>query len=88
VSLEDQADNGKDTIKEMFRGPAEYKVIATKAKGEWVDRPELRELQQLIETNQFDVLFAEDLVVGRFKCRQGGALQNQPGYRSSHSTQV
>jgi hypothetical protein len=61
VSLEDQADNGKDTIKEMYSGPAEYKVIATKAKGEWVDRPELRELQRLIETKHFDVLFAEDL---------------------------
>jgi hypothetical protein len=45
----------------MYSGPVEYKVIATKGKGEWIDRPELAEIEELIESRQYDVLFAEDL---------------------------
>jgi hypothetical protein len=60
-SLEDQADDGKKTISGMYGGPVEYKVIATKGKGEWIDRPELAEIERLIESRLYDVLYAEDI---------------------------
>ena len=44
LSLEDQVDHGKEVVAEMYEGPVEYRVIATKGKGERLDRPELAEI--------------------------------------------
>lgn len=44
VSLEDQVDHGKEQVAQLFQGPAEHSVIATKGKGERLDRPELEEM--------------------------------------------
>ena len=61
VSLEDQVDHGKEEIGALYKGAAEYEIIATKGKGEWLDRPELAEIEAILRTRRLDVLFVEDL---------------------------
>jgi site-specific DNA recombinase len=63
VSLDDQIDHAKEEIRGEFnyRGPVEYHVIATKGKGERLDRAELKELEDLIRSSILDVLIPEDL---------------------------
>ena len=46
VSLEDQVDHGKEEVAERYQGPVEHLVIATKGKGERLDRPKLDEIEQ------------------------------------------
>jgi hypothetical protein len=49
LSLEDQEDNAKETVKDLYNGPAEIDVIAaTIAKGEHLDRPELEQIERAI----------------------------------------
>ncbi|MFO0865674.1 MAG: recombinase family protein [Gemmataceae bacterium] len=60
-SLEDQVDHAKSEIEPYVSFPIQYHVIATKAKGEWLEREELAELEALIRTRTLDLLFAEDL---------------------------
>lgn len=43
MSLDDQVDHAKEEIQEFYNGPCEYHVIATKGKGERLDRPELKD---------------------------------------------
>jgi site-specific DNA recombinase len=63
MSLEDQVDHGHEIVDERYEGPAEYRVIATKGKGERLDRPELAEIEAMIRTRELDLLVMED--VGR-----------------------
>lgn len=63
ISLEDQVDHGKEEVAELYTGPAEYREIATKGKGERLDRPELAKVEQMIRTRELDLLIMED--VGR-----------------------
>jgi len=63
LSLEDQVDHGKEEVAELYSGPIEYRVIATKGKGERLDRPELAEVEQMIRSREIDLLVMED--VGR-----------------------
>ncbi len=43
--LEDQTDHNKEVITDLYAGPVEYLIIATKGKGERLDRPELAEIE-------------------------------------------
>jgi hypothetical protein len=61
VSLEDQVDHGKEEVAQLFQGPVEYLVIATKGKGERLDRPELDEIEQWLRSRKLDLLVMEDL---------------------------
>lgn len=63
LSLDDQVDHGKEEVVELYDGPVEYRVIATKGKGECLTRPELVEIEQLIRSRELDLLVMED--VGR-----------------------
>lgn len=63
LSLEDQEDHAKQEVSELYDGLREYTVIATKGKGERLDRPELAEVERLICTAEFDLMIMED--VGR-----------------------
>lgn len=63
LSLEDQQDHAKEEVAEVYEGPVEYRVIATKGKGERLDRPELVEVEEAIRTGKLDFLVMED--VGR-----------------------
>ncbi|MCH8828463.1 MAG: recombinase family protein [Planctomycetes bacterium] len=61
LSLEDQVDHGKEIVAELYDGPVEFRVIATKGKGEWLDRPELVEIEAMIRSRELDLLIIEDL---------------------------
>src|SRR5262245_45343456 len=61
LSLEDQVDHAKEIAAELCSGPIEYRVVATKGKGERLDRPELPELEALIRTRELDLLVADDI---------------------------
>jgi hypothetical protein len=64
VSLEDQQDHAKAVVAEHYpdyTGPVEYRVIATKGKGERLDRPELDLIEQMLRTREVDVLVCEDI---------------------------
>jgi hypothetical protein len=63
VSLDDQVDHAKEIVAEMYEGPVEYRVIATKGKGERLDRPELAEIERMYRTGELDLSIQED--VGR-----------------------
>jgi len=61
LSLADQENHAKEEVAKLFSGPVDYRVFATKAKGERVDRPELYEVESALRTRELDLLFAEDL---------------------------
>ena len=63
VSLEDQVDHAKEVVAEMYEGPVEYRVVATKGKGERLDRPELAEIEGTLRNSEADIMVQED--VGR-----------------------
>tara|TARA_R110002020_G_scaffold189419_1_gene388376 strand:- start:443 stop:2356 length:1914 start_codon:yes stop_codon:yes gene_type:complete len=63
LSLDDQIDHGKEVAREYYKGEIEFHTIATKGKGERLDRPELNDLQLKIRSGQLDLLIFED--VGR-----------------------
>ncbi len=61
LSLEDQEDNARETIAELYDGPVEFRVIATKGKGERLDRPELDEIEAAYKSGDYDVFVYDDL---------------------------
>ncbi len=62
VSLEDQVDNAREMIGEIYEGPVEFEVLAcTKAKGEWLDRPELQLIEEAYRSKKYDVIAYDDL---------------------------
>src|SRR5689334_20437854 len=61
VSLEDQEDHAREVVEEVYDGPAEHRVIATKAKGEQLDRPELGRIEAMLRSRELDLLVCEDL---------------------------
>jgi site-specific DNA recombinase len=63
LSLDDQVDHAKEEIAQLYQGPIDYRVIATKGKGERVDRPELGQVEEMIRSGELDLLVMED--VGR-----------------------
>ncbi|WLD15142.1 recombinase family protein [Planctellipticum variicoloris] len=60
LSLEDQEDHAKQEVADRYDGPCEYTIIATKGKGERLDRPELVEVERLIRSAEFDLIIMED----------------------------
>jgi hypothetical protein len=63
LSLDDQVDHAKEVIAEYYEGPVELGVIATKGKGEDLQRPELAVIEQQLRSHELDLLICED--VGR-----------------------
>lgn len=62
LSLEDQQDNARETVQDFFDGPAEYHLIAaTKAKGERLDRPELKLIEDAYRSGEYDLFLYDDL---------------------------
>ena len=84
VSLEDQIDHGKDVVKELYDGPVEYDCVATKGKGERLDRPELAEMEAAPRTGIYDLAVFEDL--GRYV--RGAAAVPFLGVAVDHGTRV
>jgi site-specific DNA recombinase len=61
LSLEDQEDNAKQTVADLYPGPVDYRVIATKGKGERLDRPELERVEKAYRSREFDLFVYDDL---------------------------
>jgi len=61
ASLDDQEDNGKEKISDIYGGEVDFRVIATKGKGENLDRPELEEIERLYKSGEFDVFVYDEL---------------------------
>jgi hypothetical protein len=61
ISLDDQVDHGKQVVADMYDGPVEFREIATRGKGERLDRPELTEVEALLRSGALDLLVAEDI---------------------------
>jgi site-specific DNA recombinase len=61
LSLEDQVDHAKEEVAELYQGPSEYRVVATKGKGEQLDRPELAEIEAMLRSRELDLLVMEDI---------------------------
>ena len=84
MSLEDQEDHGKEVVADLWSGPIEYRVIATKGKGERLDRPELAEIEAMIRTGELDLLVCED--IGRMV--RGTEAVRLCGIAVDHGTRV
>ncbi|MFL5329985.1 MAG: hypothetical protein ACJ8C4_13855 [Gemmataceae bacterium] len=84
ISNEDQADHGKEVIAEMYTGPVEYRIIATKGKGERLDRPELAVMEAMFRTRELDVFVFED--IGRMV--RGAHAVRLCGIAVDHKTRV
>jgi site-specific DNA recombinase len=86
VSLEDQEDHGKEMVAELYSEtkPVEYRVIATKGKGERLDRPELAQVEAMLRTRELDLLILEDL--GRLI--RGGEAARLCGVAVDHGVRV
>jgi len=63
LSLDDQVDHAKEVVAELYEGPVDYRPIATKGKGERLDRPELDDIERVFRSGELDLAIQED--VGR-----------------------
>jgi hypothetical protein len=61
LSLDDQVDHAKEIVRELYDGPVEFRVIATKGKGERLDRPELAEVEAALRDGDVDLMVMEDM---------------------------
>jgi site-specific DNA recombinase len=61
LSLEDQADNAKEAVREIYDGPVEFHIIATTGKGERLDRPELNKVEAAYRSNLYDLGTYDDI---------------------------
>lgn len=61
VSLDDQVAHAKLVVTDLWDGLVEYRIVATKGKGERLDRPELDEIKELLRSRQLDLLIQEDI---------------------------
>ncbi|MAX39414.1 MAG: hypothetical protein CME33_22980, partial [Gimesia sp.] len=84
LSLEDQVDHGKQVAHEMYDGEIEFRTISTKGKGERLDRPELLEIENWLNSDELDLLIVEDL--GRLV--RGPAAHRLCGIAVDHGTRV
>ncbi len=55
LSLGDQVDHAKEEVAGLYQGPVDYRIIATKGKGEALDRPELAEVEQIALSRELDL---------------------------------
>jgi hypothetical protein len=84
LSLEDQIDHAKQIASVIYSGPVEYREIATKGKGERLDRPELAEVEAMLRTGELDLLIVED--IGRIV--RGVTAVTLCGIAVDHGTRV
>ncbi|MDB5336470.1 MAG: Recombinase [Planctomycetaceae bacterium] len=70
-SLEDQEAYCRKEVKDQYEGQISFEVIQSVGSGEHLDRKELDELKDAIESGKIDVVITEDL--GRI-CRRNRAL--------------
>lgn len=61
LSLNDQEAKCRAHIEDHYSDEIEFTVIASRGSGEYLDRKELAELEEKIESREFDVVISEDL---------------------------
>ncbi|MFQ3592644.1 MAG: recombinase family protein [Gemmataceae bacterium] len=61
LSLQDQEDQAKQVVAELYDGSVEFRVIATKGKGERLERPELAQVATMLRSRELDLLVAKDI---------------------------
>lgn len=61
ISLDDQIDHAKEVVAELYGGAVDYRVIATKGKGERLDREELDVIRKMLLSGELDLLVMEDM---------------------------
>lgn len=84
-SLEDQQEHAEEVAEEHVEGfEIEYRVIATKGKGEDLERPELAEIEAQLRTGEIDLLILED--IGRLV--RGTEASRLIGVAVDHGTRV
>ncbi|HEY7427188.1 MAG TPA: recombinase family protein [Gemmataceae bacterium] len=84
LSLEDQEDHARQVVAEHYQEPVEYRIIATKGKGERLDRPELEQIEAMLRSGELDLLVAED--IGRMV--RGTEAARLCGIAVDHGTRV
>jgi site-specific DNA recombinase len=82
LSLQDQEDNAKEAVKELYDGPAEFDVIATVGKGEALDRPELERIEKAMRSGKYDLFIFDDLS----RLIRGGEAARLLGVGVDHGT--
>ena len=82
LSNEDQEDHAKETVKELYDGPVEFDVIATVAKGERLDRPELAQIERAMRSGRYDLFIFDDLS----RLIRGGEAARLLGVGVDHGT--
>ena len=82
ASLDDQEDHAKEAVADLYDGPVEYHVIATKAKGERLDRPELAQIEGALRTRTYDLFVYDDLS----RLVRGGEAARLLGIGVDHGT--
>jgi DNA invertase Pin-like site-specific DNA recombinase len=60
-SFDDQKNKMREYVGNSYAGPVDWQFIASQGSGETLDRVELFQAEQLIESGGFDLLIAEDL---------------------------
>ncbi len=83
-SREDQQDHARDIVADEYQGPAEYRFINRTVTGERLDRPELKEIEDLLRPRAFDRLACADL--GRLV--RGTAATDLFGIALGHGTRA
>jgi len=83
-SIEDQQDHARDIVEDEYQGPTEYRFINRTVTGERLDRPELKEIEELLRTRTFDLLVCEDM--GRLV--RGTAAKDLSGIAKDHGTRA
>ncbi len=61
LSKEDQEDNAREFVAEMYDGLVHFDVISTTAKGERLDRPELEKIEKVYLSGIYDLVIFDDL---------------------------
>jgi site-specific DNA recombinase len=85
VSLEDQHEHAREVVQEIYDGDkVDYRVIATKGKGELNTRPELKKIENALRSSEIDVMIVEDL--GRLI--RGTEANRLCGIAVDHDTRV
>ncbi len=72
LSLDDQLAYAQEYVADLYAGPIEFRVIATKGKGEDLDRPELIDIEAAYQAAEDDLFVYDD--IGRL-IRGGDAVR-------------
>jgi hypothetical protein len=61
ISLDDQTDHNREVVTDLYSGFVEYLIVATKGKGEMLNRPELAQIEAEFRKALLDIFVWEDL---------------------------